>query len=86
MGVAAALKAREAVEMLETVLALELIAGAQALEFLRPLRPGRGVQRAYELVRADVAPLDKDRELSDDIATVAARIRAGAFARLWETE
>src|SRR5690606_35145177 len=56
MGVAAALKAREAVEMLETVLALELIAGAQALEFLRPLRPGRGVQRAYELVRADVAP------------------------------
>src|SRR5690606_10741114 len=85
MGVAAALKAREAVELLETVLALGLIAGGQALEFLRPLRPGRGVERAYELVRAEVGPLEKDRELSTDIAAVAARVRAGAFARLWET-
>src|SRR5207253_3469110 len=37
MGVAAALKARESVHLLETVLALELMAGAQALEFLKPL-------------------------------------------------
>jgi histidine ammonia-lyase len=43
------------------------------------------VARAYELVRADVAPLEKDRELSTDIAAVAARVRAGVFARLWET-
>lgn len=83
MGMAAALKAREAVELLETVLALELIAGAQALEFLRPLRPGRGVARAYELVRESVAPLETDRELAPDIAAVAARVRAGSFARLW---
>ncbi|HEX7091816.1 MAG TPA: histidine ammonia-lyase [Longimicrobiales bacterium] len=83
MGMAAALKAREAVELLETVLALELIAGAQALEFLRPLRPGRGVARAYELVRERVEPLGRDRELAPDIAAIAARVREGAFAGLW---
>jgi histidine ammonia-lyase len=83
MGMAAALKAREAVELLETVLALELIAGAQALEFLRPLRPGRGVARAYELVRERVEPLGRDRELAPDIGAIAARVREGAFAGLW---
>ncbi|MGH7482423.1 MAG: histidine ammonia-lyase, partial [Longimicrobiales bacterium] len=51
MGMAAALKAAEAVRLLETVLALELLAGAQALEFLAPLRPGRGVAAARARVR-----------------------------------
>src|SRR5687768_7971082 len=41
MGQGAALKAREAVRLLETVLALELFVAAQALEFLKPLRPGK---------------------------------------------
>jgi histidine ammonia-lyase len=40
MGVAAALKAREAVTLLETMAALELLTAAQALEFLQPLHAG----------------------------------------------
>jgi len=83
MGVTAARKAREAVRLLETVLALELLAGAQALEFLKPLRPGRGVARAYELVRAHVPPLEADRELAPDIRAVEALVRSGALASLW---
>src|SRR5690606_19730512 len=66
MGVAAALKAREAVHLLETVLALELITAAQGLEFLKPLRPGKRVEAAYSLVRSVVQPLVQDRVLSDD--------------------
>jgi histidine ammonia-lyase len=82
MGVGAALKAREAVRLLESILALELLTAAQALEFLRPLKPGRGVQRAYEKLRAEVAALDADRFLQPDIAAVERLVRAGSFARI----
>ncbi|HEX7050938.1 MAG TPA: histidine ammonia-lyase [Longimicrobiales bacterium] len=83
MGMTAALQARDAVHLLETVLALELLAGAQALEFLKPLRPGRGVAAAYARIRERVAPLEGDRELTPDIAAVEALVGAGAFAELW---
>jgi histidine ammonia-lyase len=83
MGVAAALKARAAVELLETMAALELMTAAQALEFLRPLRPGRGVAKAYELVRQRVEPLTRDRVLAPDIAAVEALVRSGTFAGIW---
>jgi histidine ammonia-lyase len=80
MGVAAALKAADAVRLLESILALELMTAAQGLEFLKPLRPGRGVERAYAAVRAVVPPLVQDRELAPDIRKLEERIRAGAFA------
>jgi histidine ammonia-lyase len=84
MGVGAALKARDAVRLLETVLALELLAAAQALEFLRPLRPGRGILRAYERIREVVPPLEQDRVQAPDIAAVEGLVRGGAFAALQE--
>ena len=84
MGVAAALKAREAVTLLETMAALELLTAAQALEFLKPLRPGRGVRVAYDAVRARVAPLAADRYLADDIAQLEALVRGGTLANVWQ--
>jgi histidine ammonia-lyase len=86
MGMAAALKARSAVTLLESVLALELLTAAQALELLRPLRPGRGVERAYGRVRERVAPLAGDRVLAPDIGAVEQLVRAGAFAGLGQEE
>lgn len=82
MGVAAALKARESVKLLETVLALELMTAAQALEFLKPLKPGAGVQKAYDIVRSQVAPLQEDRVLHTDIDVLTALVRDGKFANL----
>lgn len=83
MGVAAALKARDAVRLLETVLALEILVAAQSLEFHRPLRSGPGVEAAYERVRERVAPLERDRELAPDFAAIEDLVREGAFAELW---
>jgi histidine ammonia-lyase len=85
MGVGAALKLREAVRLLETVLALELLVAAQAVEFHRPLRAGRGVERAWQLIRAKVAPLLGDRVLAPDVVAVESLVRSGAFARLTGT-
>lgn len=82
MGMGAALKARDAVSLLESVLALELLAAAQGLEFLKPLRPGKGVEAAYEIVRGAVAPLGQDRVLAPDIAAVEGLVREGRFAAL----
>jgi histidine ammonia-lyase len=80
MGVGAAIKAREAVRFLETVIALELLTAAQALEFLKPLRPGRGVLAAYERIRAVVPPLEADRILHLDIEALERMVRSGDFA------
>jgi histidine ammonia-lyase len=82
MGFTAGRKVRRTVECLEYVLALELLCGAQALEFLRPLQPGRGVKRAYEVVRRHVAPLDGDRVLTGDIEALRATVKTGAFAAI----
>jgi histidine ammonia-lyase len=80
MGVGAALKLREAVHMLETVLALELMTAAQGLEFLKPLRPGRGVEAAWRKLRERVAALGQDREIGPDIRAVEALVRTAVFA------
>ncbi|HSJ25224.1 MAG TPA: histidine ammonia-lyase [Longimicrobiales bacterium] len=85
MGVAAARKALEAAGLLETMAALELLTAAQALEFLRPLRPGRGVERAYTAVRQHVRPLQADRVLADDIRALEALVRDGVFSDIWQT-
>jgi histidine ammonia-lyase len=83
MGVAAALKVREAVSLLETIAALELLCAAQALEFLAPLLPGRGVAIAYGIVRDRVEPLEQDRVLAPDIGRLERLVREGAFADIW---
>lgn len=77
MGMTAARQARDAVHLLETVLALELLAAAQGLEFLLPLKPGAGVARAYARIRERVEPLARDRVLGPDIEAVEAMVRAG---------
>ncbi|HUF13137.1 MAG TPA: histidine ammonia-lyase [Longimicrobiales bacterium] len=82
MGMAAALKARDSVALLETVLALELLAAAQAIEFHRPLRSGAGVEAAHALIRERVPPLGTDRPPGPDIRALEDMVRAGVFAAI----
>jgi histidine ammonia-lyase len=79
MGNGAGLKALQVVANAERVLAIELLAGAQAVEFLAPLDPGRGVVAARAFVRALSERLREDRPLSADIERVAAAIRDGTL-------
>jgi histidine ammonia-lyase len=79
MGMTAALKLRTIVENAENLLAIELLAGGTALEYRRPLRSGAGVERAHDTLRRLVPEFVDDRPMYDDIARVAAAIRAGAF-------
>jgi histidine ammonia-lyase len=79
MGMTAATKFRSIVDNAENLLAIELLAGAEALEHRRPLKAGIGVERAYAIVRKYAAPLLDDRSLANDIEQIALAIRRGEF-------
>jgi histidine ammonia-lyase len=79
MGMTAATKLRSVVECAEHVLAVELLAAAEGLEYRAPLRPGRGVCRDYDVVRRHAPRLTVDRALSHDIQRIAAALRRGEF-------
>uniref|UniRef100_A0A672MAI7 Histidine ammonia-lyase-like n=1 Tax=Sinocyclocheilus grahami TaxID=75366 RepID=A0A672MAI7_SINGR len=53
-----------------TVLAIELLAACQGIEFLRPLRTTTPLEKVYDLVRATVKPWIKDRFMAPDIEAV----------------
>jgi histidine ammonia-lyase len=82
MGVTAALKARQALDLAYRVVAIELLCAAQGLDFRKPLRPGRGVVAAHEAVRGLVPTLAADRPPSPDIEAVAVALREGLLHAL----
>jgi histidine ammonia-lyase len=79
MGMTSALKLRSIADLAENLLAIELLAAAEALEHRHPMKAGRGVERAFKTVREIAAPLTEDRPLGEDIAHVAEAIRRGDF-------
>ena len=79
MGNGAGLKALQVLANAERVLAIELLAGAQAVEFLAPLEPGSGVGAARGFVRTLSERVREDRSLSADIERVATAIRDGSL-------
>jgi len=86
MGNASGLKAWQVLANVERVLAIELLAGAQGVEFLAPLQPGIGVRAAREHVRSLSPRLRDDRTLSGDIESVASSIRDGSLVDAVEAE
>jgi len=82
MGMAAASKARRILVNAARVVAAELMCAAQGLEFLKPLRPGRGVEGLYRRLRigpAAVEPLADDRPPSPDLAKLESAVLAGVL-------
>jgi len=70
MGGFAARKALQVVKNVEKVIAIELLAACQAIEFLRPLKTTMPLEEVYKVVRSVVRPWDKDRYMSPDIVAV----------------
>jgi histidine ammonia-lyase len=83
MGMTAATKLRSVVELTEMIVAIELIAAAEGLEYRAPLEPGRGVRQAHEIIRRHVPRLTSDRAMSREIETVARALRDGEFGALF---
>jgi histidine ammonia-lyase len=86
MGNAAGLKAWQVLANAERVLAIELLAAAQAVEFLAPLEPGEGGRVARRFVRSLSPRVRDDRSLAHDIEAVAATIRDGSLVAAVEAD
>jgi histidine ammonia-lyase len=83
MGMGAAWKTQRILANAARVVGAELLCGAQGLEFLKPLRPGRGVEALYRGVRSAegaVAALAADRPPAPDLERLAHRVLAGELA------
>jgi histidine ammonia-lyase len=78
MGAIAATKLLEVVTNTETVLAIELMSAAQALDFIHPLKAGRAIEAAHAEVRRHLAFAEADRLFHHDIQTALGLVRSGA--------
>src|SRR5262249_19422715 len=81
MGMTAALKARQVAEHTRSCLAIELLAAAQAIDMRLPVKAGRGVRAAHQLIRSRVPPMESDRELHVDIEAVQQLVDTGELLR-----
>ncbi|MBI2515956.1 MAG: histidine ammonia-lyase [Opitutae bacterium] len=80
MGSISATKLLEVVKNVETVLAIELMCSAQGLEFLHPLKAGRGVEAAFTAVRRVIPFAQADRLFHDDVQTALELVRSEKLA------
>ncbi len=67
MGMGAALKLRTVVVNVRRVLAIELVAAAQGIDLLRPLRSSERLEAVHRLIRERIAFRDADREMAIDL-------------------
>ena len=75
MGATAGLQLLDVIDRVGRVLAIEALCAAQALEFRLPLRPGRGVEAAWSVLREVVPRLDEDRPPATDIEVAVTLVR-----------
>ncbi|MDP1902281.1 MAG: histidine ammonia-lyase [Rubrivivax sp.] len=64
------------------ILGIELLAAAQGVDFLRPLRSSAALEQVHALLRAQCPPMMQDRYLAPDIGAAAALVRDGSLARI----
>jgi len=77
--------ARRLIDMAEnaaTVVAIELLAATQGLEFHRPLKSSPALEQAAQDIRALVRPYDRDRYFAPDIAAITDFVRSGRLRNL----
>ena len=80
MGWSAARKLRKAIDGLTTVLAIELLTAARALDLRAPLTPGPATAAAVAALRRTVPGPGPDRHLAPDIAAAETLIRSGELS------
>jgi histidine ammonia-lyase len=86
MGPIAVRKCTEILKNVRTVLAIEMMAAAQAFEFHEGRRPGRGTAVAYNVIRTKVPRLVDDRVLHPDIEAIRQLVEDGAILEAVEAE
>ena len=66
---------------LARIVAIEMMAAVEGIDFRRPLKSSALLEEAHSLLRQVAGPRPEDREFSSDIEAVAAQVEAGAYER-----
>jgi histidine ammonia-lyase len=77
MGSISARHARRILENVIQVLAIEMLAAAQGIDFQKPLAPGRGTAAVHRRIRAHIPHWKEDRVMYRDIEKMTEMIRGG---------
>jgi histidine ammonia-lyase len=67
-----------------TILGIEWLASAQAIDFLRPMRSSEPLERAHAILRAQSPTIAVDRYLAPDIETASTLVRTGALSSVFQ--
>lgn len=86
MGSISALHLLKILENVETVLGIELFTAAQALDFRKPLKPGKGVEIAHNYVRSVIPHATEDHYFKDDISKAVEFIKSPSLVDRIENE
>ena len=84
MGTIASRKAATIIRHVQSVLAVELICAAQAVDFKDAGKLSKGARAAYDLLRSQVSFMDKDRAIYLDMNKVAEQIQQGQYVEAVE--
>jgi histidine ammonia-lyase len=86
MGMTTAIKTRHILGQAFRVIGIELLAAAQALDFRKPHKPGKGTQAAYRAIRKEIAFINEDRPVYIEIEKATELIKSGAVLDAVEKE
>ncbi len=86
MGSISALHLLKVYENVENVLGIELFTAAQALDFRKPLRPGKGVELAHQVIRDSIPHATEDQYFKDDIRQAVDLLRGTEMLDMAESE
>jgi histidine ammonia-lyase len=84
MGVTAARKARQILDNVEYVVAIELLCAAQGRDFHPELEAGRGARAVRDCLRRRVEPVEQDRYLRPDIEAARELVASGELVAATE--
>ncbi len=82
MATFAARRLQPMIQNVAYILGIELLAAAQGIDFLRPLRSSPALEKAHALLRASCPSVTQDRYLAPDIERAAALITSGGLSRI----
>ncbi|WP_425261256.1 histidine ammonia-lyase [Rubrivivax sp. RP6-9] len=85
MATFAARRLQPMIDNVAHILAIEWLAAAQGIEFLRPLQSSPPLEAAHALLRGDCPAMAQDRYIAPDIEAAAALVHGGALARILRT-
>jgi histidine ammonia-lyase len=86
MGSISAIKLLSVLRNAERVLAVEFLTAAQALDFRAPLKPGKGVLLAHDLLRSKIRHAHRDYEVRNDLDVCADILRHGELSAALESD